>query len=42
MTLLQSAQKGRCTNVSENYFIQFFQHNMIINKQVQKETDFLN
>jgi hypothetical protein len=42
MTLLQLAQKGRCTNVLENNFIQFFQHNnMIINKRVQKERNWL-
>jgi hypothetical protein len=36
MAWLQVAHKGRHMDVSENYYIKFFQHNnMIINKQAQ-------
>jgi hypothetical protein len=38
MTPIKLAQKGRCTNVLENNFIQFFQpNNTIVNEKVQKE-----
>jgi hypothetical protein len=37
MTLLQKAQKGKCLNTLENYYIQLFQHNNTI-KQKQTHT----
>ena len=42
MTLLQFAHEGRHMNVLENYYIQFFQHNMIVNELVQKERNKLS
>jgi hypothetical protein len=36
-TISQLAQTGRRKNILENYYIQFFQHNIIIMEQAQKE-----